>query len=134
MSLISALADAITRQEGSTQNNNPGNIWDGIAPGKPNRIWPNLPIDYRGFVIYPTLADGRAAMENQLAIKIGRGETLSQLINEWDSSDSAATRALYVSNVSQWTGLPTDIPLNQIGDASPPDPHKPLPSTHREKG
>src|SRR5258706_11663897 len=102
MSLISDLADAITRQEGRILNNNPGNIWDGTNAGKPNRIWPNLPIDSRGFVIYPTLADGRAAMERQLQIKIARGETLSQIINAWDSGDPSSNRATYLNNVSTW--------------------------------
>jgi hypothetical protein len=117
MDLITVLADAITRQEGRTQNNNPGNIWDGTGPGKPNRIWPDLPLDSRGFVIYSTPEAGRAALENQLRIKINRGATLTELLNQWDSGDPASNRATYVSNVASWTGLPTDTPLSSIASA-----------------
>jgi len=40
---IERLADCIDRQEGKDQNNNPGNLWDGITSGKPHRIWPDIP-------------------------------------------------------------------------------------------
>lgn len=113
MSLISQLADAITRQEGRTQNNNPGNIWDGGV----NRTFPNLPTDSRGFVIYPTLEDGRAALEHDLSIKVNRGMSLQSLITMYAPPSSNDTAA-YIRNVSEWTGLPTDVPLNQVGEAS----------------
>jgi len=116
MSLITDLADAITRQEGRTQNNNPGNIWDNM----PVRIWPSLPIDSRGFVIYPTPEAGRVALENDLAIKINRGMTLESLLGMYaPASDPRNDTAAYIRNVSAWTGLPADVPLNTFGGFSP---------------
>ena len=125
--LITKIADAIERQEGfrdaagqvnittrAGRNNNPGNIWDGICPGKVQRIWPHFPIDASGFVIYPDYATGRAAMARQLSLKISRNQTLRVLINQWDSSDPQATRDVYVSHVAEWTGLPTDEALHSL--------------------
>lgn len=115
MSLISDLAAAITRQEGRTQNNNPGNIWD----GGPTRIWPSLPTDSRGFVIYPTLGDGQAALEHDLSIKVARGMDLSSLITMY-APPSQNDTAAYIANVSTWTGLPKNVPLNTLNDTGPP--------------
>jgi hypothetical protein len=131
--LVTAIADSIERQEGyapgtrAYRNNNPGNIWDGLDPanGKTRRIWPEYPIDDEGFLKLPDYATGRALMESQIRIKINRGETLTKLINEWDSSDPPATRAAYVANVATWTGLDPNIALNTVGDFSPPGPIKP---------
>ncbi len=126
--LIQAIANAIQSQEGyypgsrAFRNNNPGNIWDGLSPGKTRRIWPQYPIDADGFLVLPDYATGRSLMENQISIKISRGETLTQLINEWDSSDSAGTRATYVSNVSMATQLDPNTPLNTLGGAIPANP------------
>jgi hypothetical protein len=129
--LIQAIANAIQAQEGyypgsrAFRNNNPGNIWDGLSPGKTKRIWNQYPIDADGFLILPDYATGRALMEGQISLKINRGETLTQLINEWDSSDSTATRATYVANVSTATGLDPNAPLNTLG-ASPVNPIQPV--------
>jgi hypothetical protein len=57
---------------------------------------------------------GRQLMEGQIKLKIGRGENLRKLINEWDSSDPQATRDVYVANVASWTGLPTDVELKSL--------------------
>jgi hypothetical protein len=129
--LVQAIADAIERQEGyapstrAYRNNNPGNIWDGLIPGqKSKRIWPQYPIDAESFLVLPDYATGRGLMEGQIQLKINRGETLSQLLNEWDSSDPAATRATYVANVSVWTGIDPGVPLNTMGD-SPGNPTRP---------
>ncbi len=138
MSIVTDLADAIDRQEGPDQNNNPGNIWDGLDPahGKTKRIWPELPIDGRGFVIYPTPSAGRAALEHDLSIKIGRGMDLRALLTQYAPPSQNDTET-YIRNVSTWTGIPTDVPLNQLnqfpagvivaggpsaGGEGPPDP------------
>ena len=126
--LVTKIADAIERQEGYRdaagnpittgspyKRQNPGSIWDGLCPGKVQRIWPHFPIDASGFVIYPDYATGRAAMEKQLSLKISRDETLRVLINQWDSSDPQTTRDVYVSHVAEWTGLPTnEILMNLV--------------------
>lgn len=126
-SIVTLIADAIERQEGfrdaagniitstrAGRNNNPGNIWDGLCPGKVKRIWPQFPVDASGFVVYPNYPTGRGAMERQISLKISRNETLRTLINQWDSSDPQPTRDLYVAHVAEWTGLPTDEPLNSL--------------------
>jgi hypothetical protein len=107
---IQAFADAITRQEGyfpgstAYNNNNPGNIWDGVAAGKPNRIWPNLPTDPRGFVIYPTAAAGRAALENDLTIKMNSGLSLNSAIAMYAPPNENST-VTYQTNVASWLGV-----------------------------
>ncbi len=122
------LGNAIARQEGfrddagqitpttrAGRNNNPGNIWDGLCPGKVQRIWPHFPIDSSGFLVLPNYPTGRSLMEKQISLKISRNETLRILINQWDSSDPTPTRDLYVTHVAEWTGLPTDeVLLNLV--------------------
>ena len=74
--IVTKIADSIERQEGgrdaagnivpntrAARNNNPGNIWDGLCPGKVQRIWPRYRIDSAGFVVFPNYATGRGAME-----------------------------------------------------------------------
>jgi hypothetical protein len=122
--IVTKISDAIERQEGfrdaggqiittnrAARNNNPGNIWDGLCTGKVKRIWPQYPVDASGFVVYPNYPTGRAAMEKQISLKISKNETLRVLINQWDSSDPKPTRDIYVVDVAEWTGLPTDTVL-----------------------
>lgn len=79
------IADAIQKMEGwfkgsrSYRNNNPGNIWDGTTSTKKKRIWPNIPIDKQGFLIYPDYETGRKALEKDITIKINRGMSLESL-------------------------------------------------------
>jgi hypothetical protein len=120
VNLVSTIADGIERQEGyfpgslTYRNNNPGAIWDGLTDTKKTRIWPQYPIDGGGFLTLPDYSTGRALEENQVALKISRGVTLRQLLAEWSNTDGAA----YSANVAEWSGLPTDTPLNLL-DASP---------------
>lgn len=129
MSLTDSIAQFIQQQEGyypgsrAYRNNNPGNLWDGLSPGKVRRIWPQYPLDPQGFLILPDYQTGYALMLGQINIKIGRGETLTQLFNEWDSGDASSTRATYVANGTAALGIDPNTPLNAIG-TSPPDPHK----------
>ncbi|TAJ99768.1 hypothetical protein EPO44_10225 [bacterium] len=107
------------RQEGffpgsrSYRNNNPGNIWDGLAEGKARRIWPDIPVDSEGFLIFPTYEAGRAAFERQLSIKVNRGLSLEGLLAEWAPASENDTAA-YVRNVSGWLSIPADVPLLQL--------------------
>lgn len=114
MSVITSLADAITRQEGGNpSNNNPGNLMD------PNRkIWPQYPHASNGAVIFPSAAAGRAALENDLSIKVNRGMTLSSLLNMY-APPSENDTPRYIANVSSWTGFPADVPLNQLDSFQP---------------
>ncbi len=137
MSVAEQVASAIIRMEGagrSTRNNNPGNIWDGLSAGKTRRIWPNIPIDAQGFLQFPTYEAGYAELINQVQMKINRGMTLRQLINEWAPAKGEVVNGLdlsndtptYIRNAQSWTGLPVDTPLNQLsgGAAAPPGPTK----------
>jgi hypothetical protein len=130
MSLISDLAAAITRQEGfapgtaAYRYNNPGNLMD---PG--NRIWPEYPKAPSGEVIFPDLSTGQAALENDLGIKVNRGMTLTGLLSMY-APPSQNDTAAYIANVSSWTGLPTNVPLNTL-DANGPPWQAPRPH-HRE--
>jgi len=140
VSLASSIVDAIKTQEGyypgsrAYRNNNPGNIWDDVIPGvKPRRIWPQYPIDNGGFLVLPDYQTGYNLAVGQINLKISRGESLTQAINEWDSGDPASTRATYVANVSAALGIDPNVPLNTLGDTSPPNPPTPLP-THSDKG
>lgn len=118
--LIPRLADAMQRMEGykpgtrAWRNNNPGNIWDGLTSGKVRRIWPNLPIDDKGFIIYPSPQAGRAALENDLRIKVSRGMTLEALISMFAPPHENNTAA-YIRNVSTWSGIPTGVVLSSWG-------------------
>lgn len=130
MSVIETIAQAIIRQEGNApgtrahRNNNPGNIWDGVGAGKSVRIWPNLPTDDKGFVIYPTYEAGYQALLNDIRIKVNRGMTLEQLITMY-APPSENDTAAYIANVSAWTGLPTGHPLNQLPEPSAGEPDIP---------
>ncbi len=115
------------------RNNNPGNIWDGIAGGKTQRIWPNLPIDPQGFVIYPSYEAGYSALLKDLGIKINRGMTLEQLITMYapakgdtvNGFDLSNNTSAYIQSVARQTGLPTNVPLQNIatgGAGEPPEP------------
>lgn len=116
--LISTLADAITRQEGffpgsaSYRNNNPGNIMD---------------IDYYKktgefkLKAYATLEEGRAALESLVEKYINAGHTLTSFFAKYaPDSHGNNNSTVYANNVAQWTGLPVDVPLNQLGDYSGP--------------
>ena len=129
MDILQSLAEAIKRVEGyapgtrAYRNNNPGNIWDGISAGKTSRIWPNLPVDDKGFVIYPSYQAGYDALLNDLRIKVNRGMTLEQLITMY-APPSENDTAGYVAMVAQQTGLPANVPLNAL-DQQPAAPDYP---------
>ena len=121
--LISSIASGIERQEGFTsgtctkcvQNNNPGALTAG--PGQIGTAG--------GLAVFPDVATGEAALDNQIQLNINRGLTLDQFFAGGTSSSgsyypgyapAAAGNdpATYASNVALWVGIPADIPLNQI--------------------
>lgn len=124
--LIGKLADAIQRMEGfyppdernprgsrAWRNNNPGNIWDGLGGKKKKRIWPHLPIDEKGFVIYPNYQAGRKALEFQLKLDIGRMMTLEQLLTKYAPPHENDT-GNYIRKVAKWAGIPEDKALADL--------------------
>lgn len=114
-SIVKTLADAITRQENvNPAYHNPGGLIAG--PGctsRPGQI-----------AICPDDATGRADLERQVGIDIDRGWNLSDLINSWAPAQCGGSLctgnnpSVYTQNVSQWTGFPTDVPLNALDSSA----------------
>ncbi len=103
--LISRITDAIIRQEGMPADyKNPGNCR--AAP------WRTKPVIENGFWKPATRAEGIAGAAHVVALRIARGETLTQLISAWaPPSDGNATDA-YIKNVMDWGGIPdAAVPL-----------------------
>ena len=125
-----ALAAAITTQEGfypgsvSYRNNNPGNLMYAGQPGATQGAG--------GFAVFDTLADGQAALVNQINLDATRGTgpagdptvTVGQLISSWAPASAGNDPTTYAANVSAMTGYATDAPLLELGapDSSMPDP------------
>jgi len=108
------LARAIARQEGflvrnsrAQRNNNPGNIWDGTGKGKPRRVWPSIPIDDKGFLIFPSPAQGIAYLLRQIAVNVAAGLTLREFVAKWAPPNENDTEA-YVKFVSAFVKVPAD--------------------------
>lgn len=105
------IANAIYRQEGAVQNNNPGNLKYAGQTGATGA-------DYRGLAIFSTLDAGQQAAQSQIALDINRGtcasgaalSTLTDLISCWSTTD----RAAYTANVSTWTGIAPDASLQTL--------------------
>lgn len=106
------LQEAIARQEGflvpgsrANRNNNPGNIEFGefaIAHGATGS-------DGR-FAIFPDAATGFAAL-TALLVNFYKGLTLPQFVEKYAPSSENDTGA-YVQNLSSWTGLNPDQPID----------------------
>jgi hypothetical protein len=98
---------------GSTcQNNNPGNLRAG--PGATG-------VDSRGIAIFPDMATGEAALENQVNLNIGRGLTLDEFFagktgvyaGYAPAADSNNPSA-YASTVAGWLNIPENTPLASL--------------------
>ena len=115
--IVQDLAAAIARQEGANAAyNNPGNLRAG--PGQVGTS-PN------GIAIFPDYATGEAALERQVQLNINRGLTLDEFFGGkpgvyagYAPSADSNRPELYASNVSQWTGLPADVPLNTLSSGA----------------
>jgi hypothetical protein len=128
--LVASIAAAITQMEGTIapnaqypngslayQNNNPGNLQmtnppqPGASPGA------------GGFAKFDSVADGQAALYNQIQYQINSGQNLTQFFNQYAPGGtsnaaggvqtSAATQN-YINTVAQQTGIDPSIPLNSI--------------------
>lgn len=120
--LVQQIAVAINRQEGATQNNNPGNLMYVGQAGATGA-------DSRGFAIFPTLSAGQAAEQTQVALLINRGTCANgdpvtneaQLIGCWspanDPRNAPGSTNTYIQNVSAWTGLDPNAPFDMSGGA-----------------
>ena len=122
-SLTDELAQAIAQFEGfntagtvAQRNNNPGNLRSG--PGQTGT-------DANGYAIFPDVATGTAALDNQINLNISRGVTLQQFFagepgvyaGYAPSTDNNNPTA-YANFVSTQTGIPQGVPLNQLPSGS----------------
>lgn len=113
-SIVEDLAAAIARQEGTGcgANNNPGNL----------RSWGTLPVS-RGFAVFPTCEAGWEALRHQVQRNLDRGLTLEEFFGGkpgvYPGYAPAADNnqpSIYARNVSNWTGLPLGVPLNDLSE------------------
>jgi len=117
-SFLDDLAGAITRMEGSCSapgscvNNNPGNLRSG--PGM-------LGTDSRGIAIFPDYQTGYSALLRQEQLNVDRGLTLSEFFGGkpgvypgYAPAADANQPSVYTANVSNWLGLPADVPLSDL--------------------
>jgi hypothetical protein len=117
-----SIAQAITTQEGfypgslSYQNNNPGNL---VYAGQPGAT-----LGAGGFASFATLADGQAALVNQITLDATRGTdingnpttTVAELLTSW-APPSQNDTSTYIANVTNATGFDPNAPLSTL-DAS----------------
>ena len=127
MSLIDDVANAIERYESggnpnalSYRNNNPGNL----------RSWGNYPV-VGGYVQFPSLEVGRAALRRQAELNIGRGLSLREFFGGkpavyagYAPAGDANHPDQYATTVGGWLGIDPDTPLTQLGDENPPTPQQ----------
>jgi hypothetical protein len=120
---VQAIAAAITHQEGnapnsiSSQNNNPGNlVYAGQAGASPGGAG--------GFAKFDSLADGQAALANQITLDAVRGTdvtgrpttTIAELVASWaPASDPRNDPAAYAASVGIQTGYDVNAPLSSLG-------------------
>lgn len=115
---IDSLAQAIARFEGfqiagsvAARNNNPGNLRSG--PGQTGT-------DASGYAIFPDVATGWAALDNQVQTNVNRGLTLQQFFAggpgyagyapSADSNDPTN----YANTVAGWLGIDPNAALSDL--------------------
>ena len=126
-SLVSAIAAAITQMEGfypgslAYRNNNPGNLSSG----------PGMTGTSGGFAVFPDLATGQAALENQIQLNIDRGLSLDTFFAGNGDYPGYAPKCsdpkcagndptAYANFVGSQVGIDTSTPLSQLeSDLSP---------------
>jgi len=115
---VELLACAIATQEGwfvpgtiPSKRKNPGDLRyaqqvgatrpDGTGgPVHPNVLEP--------VAVFSSKALGYAALFRQLWLQVAHGQTVRQIVNEWDNVPG------YLQDVLQWTGLPADVPVLEL--------------------
>jgi hypothetical protein len=115
--LVAKIAVAISEMEGfpkkgsrAQRQNNPGNL----------RRWGKTPV-VEGFANFPTLAEGWAALQKQVAKNVGRGLSLYEFFGGKPGvypgyapdTDGNHSRN-YAEYVAKRVKIPADVPLNKI--------------------
>jgi len=136
MGLVQQIADAITKVESggnpnsiAMRNNNPGNL----------RSWGNYPV-VNGYVQFPDMATGRAALEAQVQKNISRGLTLYEFFGGkpgvyggYAPAADANRPQTYAQTVAGWLGISPDVPLTEASsDLGFPGPD--IPASGDESG
>ena len=116
--LTSSISAAIAQFEGfnspgslAARNNNPGNLRSG-----PGQIGTS-----GGFAVFPDASTGWAALNNQVNLNISRGLTMDQFFGGGNGypgyapSADSNNPAAYSSFVANAAGVPTNVPLNEVG-------------------
>jgi hypothetical protein len=116
-SLVDAIAQAIYQMEGNgpntiaTRNNNPGNLRSG-----PGQIGTN-----GGYAVFPDMATGFAALDNQIQLNIDRGLTLQEFFGGkpgvyagYAPAADSNQPTTYANFVAGQVGIDANTPLNQI--------------------
>lgn len=121
--LINGMAAAIARMEGymdatgqprsgtiAFNNNNPGNL----------RAWGNLPTA-NGYAVFPTAAEGWAALKRQIGLNIDRGLTLYEFFGGkpgvypgYAPSSDGNKPATYAQFVATQIGIPPDAVISEV--------------------
>jgi hypothetical protein len=107
---VSLLACAIATQEGffvgatiPALRNNPGDL-DYASQLGATRPQPGSPDP--SLAVFASLPLGVAALYRQLWLQVAQGQTVRQIIEQWDPGNPT-----YLVNVLAWTKLPADVPV-----------------------
>lgn len=110
---IALLACAIATQEGffagatiPSQRNNPGDL---DFAGQIGATRPTVHDPDPALAVFASLPLGVAALYRQLWLQVAQGQTVRQIVNQWDPGNDA-----YLKNVLAWTGLLSDVPVLQL--------------------
>jgi hypothetical protein len=117
--LVASLASAIGRFEGflvpgsvAQRNNNPGNLRSG--PGQTGT-------DANGYAIFPDVATGQAALQNQIQLNIDRGLSLQQFFAGepgvyagYAPASDKNNPTQYANTVAGWLGIDPSVPLQSL--------------------
>jgi hypothetical protein len=82
----------------SVRNNNPGNLRFANQRGSTGK-------DATGFAIFPTPEAGMIALEKQIRLDMGRGDTLQKFINDYAPAADKNNPRKYIQFVSEQTGI-----------------------------
>lgn len=108
---FSTVASAIQTIEGwfpgsvSQSNNNPGNLKYAGQPGAIGQ-------DASGFAVFPTVAAGTQALDNQIALDASRGLTIQQFAAKYAPAQDSNNPASYAAQIAAATGLSVSDPLS----------------------
>lgn len=123
--LGSVVADTIQKIEGyypgslSYRLNNPGNL---TYAGQPGAI--PVTVGTHTWASFPTYDQGYAALEHQIALDAGRGETIQQFVNKYAPASDANNPTSYAAQLAAATGLSVYDPLSdalQVASSGSPN-------------